>query len=561
MFKMKHSLSRKITASFALCILVLSLLFSVTFYKVAMGIVDQYVLTQFEHTLKNNIIDLKKNVNKMLVNQSDSGSEAEYQQLLAFLDDEKKRMDVENVYVLAKKDKTYIVALSGEPDQRNADYPFTAEMNAAFTGEMQTSSIYKDVYGIHKSAFLRLEGTDTILGIDMDAAFIQEVKSFIISMSVIMTLISMVLGCAAGYVVARRITRPILAFVNLTQKVAEGDLRDEVHTNAKDEIGRLAESFNMMIRQLKEMVKQVTGTSDHVLQSANHLSQSAQLTTEMIHQSTSAAQEIASGSEALAQVAVENAQAMEEIATGVQHITESSVVVSEETIEASRTAAEGNQMIQKAVTQMDSISASLEHSTQLVKQTNERTSEIGHVVELITDIASQINLLALNAAIEAARAGEYGRGFAVVADEVRKLAEQSAKSASEITGSLQAIREDSFRSVEAMNRMTEEVAAGSSIVDGAGQSFERILHLIDDIAQKIQAVSAVTQQVSASAQEISASAEETAQITGETMEHTRKMAASSQEQLATMEENARTASTLHGQADELRSLVGTFRIE
>ncbi|MBN6189229.1 HAMP domain-containing protein [Aneurinibacillus sp. BA2021] len=561
MFKINHSLNKKLTVSFAVCISILSLLFSVMFYQVAMGIVDKYVLPQFERTLKNNISVLQKNVDKMLVNQSDSGSASGYQQLLAFLDAEKKRMEVENVYVLAKKDKTYIVALSGAADQRNADYPFTAEMNAAFSGEMKTSPIYEDVYGVHQSAFSRLDGTNTIIGIDMDAKFIQEVKSFIILISLAMSLLSIVLGCVAGYVIARRITRPILTLVDLTQKVAAGDLREEVHTNTKDEIGALAESFNAMIGQLKEMIRQVTGTSDHVLESANQLSHSAHMTTEMINQSASAAQEIATGSETMAQAAVENAQAMEEIATGIQHITESSVVVSEETLEASRAAAKGNDMIQKAVAQMNSISASLAHSTQLVKQTNERTSEIGHVVELITDIASQINLLALNAAIEAARAGEYGRGFAVVADEVRKLAEQSAKSASEITGSLQAIREDSFRSVEAMSRMTEEVAVGSGVVDGAGQSFEQIQRLINDIAEKIQAVSAVTQQVSASAQEISASAEETAQITGETMEHTRKMAASSQEQLAVMEENARTASQLHGQADTLRSLVGTFRIE
>jgi len=127
---------------------------------------------------------------------------------------------------------------------------------------------------------------------------------------------------------------------------------------------------------------------------------------------------------------------------------------------------------------MQRIRATVQSTGKKIKGLGERSLEIGAIIEVINEIATQTNLLALNAAIEAARAGEQGRGFAVVADEVRKLAERAARATKDITGLIKGIQVETSEAVMVMEEGTREVEEGTKLADQAGATLREIEQIV-----------------------------------------------------------------------------------
>lgn len=431
-------------------------------------------------------------------------------------------------------------------------------------------------------------------------------------------LLSMVLGVIITIFVYRLVVIPLRAVTRQLGEIASGagDLTQQIEVASQDEIGMLAHSFNSMVRNLAGIVRRVVAASEDLVARSEHMEQSSHRVAEAVSSVTAAARQVAAGAETQASETSAARDTMDElvaainqIASGAQQqsrqVQEASFVIStmvgsmdrvasqaasiaQASREAASTAHEGARIVDQTLHGMNQVRDQVVSASEKVSALGEQGKRIGEIMQVITAIASQTNLLALNAAIEAARAGHHGRGFAVVAEEVRKLAERSATSAREIRGIIESIQVGTREAVAAIQEGSNQVEEGGRLAASAGQALKQILAAVESTTLDIGEISKAAQSVLSSSREAAGAVEEVAAVTEENSAATEEMAAGADEvQSAIMGVNRITtenstainsvSSTIHqvdqsvgsiadsarllaGIANELRTLVGQFRI-
>jgi methyl-accepting chemotaxis protein PixJ len=261
--------------------------------------------------------------------------------------------------------------------------------------------------------------------------------------------------------------------------VSRGDLTVRAKVTP-DEVGTIADSYNAIIRSLRQIVQQVKDASTSVLAtSQTNEAEIREIVAEYLQQVNS----LQEATEALGKLALTS-----------KDVTDRALSAQEQVQEATQVVAEGDKAMDRTVEGIAVIRETVSDTAKKVKRLGEASQKISKVVNLISEFASQTNLLALNAAIEAARAGEEGRGFAVVAEEVRSLAEQSASATSEIEELVEEIQSQTRDVVLAMEAGTDQVVEGTKLVEEAREKLSQI----DRVSQKI---SLIIRDITASAEQ------------------------------------------------------------
>ncbi|WP_405170528.1 methyl-accepting chemotaxis protein [Paenibacillus sp. FSL H8-0280] len=383
----------------------------------------------------------------------------------------------------------------------------------------------------------------------------------VLRLIMIIGIISIVLGVVIALSMGRIISKPVAHVARAASRIADGDLTGEaIVVRNRDEIGELAESFNKMMDNLRHLIHQVAHNADRVAASSEELTASTEQTATATEQVATTMEEIATGMDTQVSMVGDGFHTINELSTGFQQMTVNTQNMSDEATNASAKTISGNDAVQSAVGQMNSIHHTVRVLAKVIEELGNHSDEIGSMVESISEISAQTNLLSLNAAIEAARAGEHGRGFEVVATEVRKLSDQSAKSAEQISVFVAAIRNGMNNASQSMVEVNAEVQEGIELVRKAGGTFEEIREAVSNVAGQTQEVSASIEQMAAGVEQINVSMKTIMEVTENAAAGTEEVSATSEEQLSAMQEIASAANDLSSMAEELQESVSRFKV-
>lgn len=300
--------------------------------------------------------------------------------------------------------------------------------------------------------------------------------------------------------------------------VANGDLSRDITLSGDDVVGRIALRIAQLVSRLRTSLTGINTSANRLSTASKTLADSSQ---NISSNTENTSIQVATVSASAEQISDD----VKMVATAVNQMSETVHGIATNTDEATMVATKASLITND--------------TNAMVQQLADSSSGIGDVIKTITSIAEQTNLLALNATIEAARAGEAGKGFAVVANEVKELAKETAKATEEISQRINAIQNDS-------HSVTESI---SSISDIIGQ--------INELQKTV--ASAVSEQSTAN-QEISRTVTETAKGSSDISDNISEVAKAAEKTSLDARQAQSTSNELEQMADELRAMVGTFKL-
>jgi twitching motility protein PilJ len=313
--------------------------------------------------------------------------------------------------------------------------------------------------------------------------------------------------------------------------LAIGDLTVRA-TVTEDFTGAIADSINVTVDSLRDLVKTINDTSTQL---------------------SGSVQETEGVAGKLATASKKQFEDITRASSAITVVSESMGKVSNDANESSKVAMrsveiakKGGDAVKRTMSGMDTIREHIQETSKRIKRLGESSQEIGDIVELINDIAEQTNILALNASIQAAMAGEAGRGFAVVADEVQRLAERSANATRQIEALVKTIQADTNEAVISMEKSTSGVVTGAKLAEDAGGALEEIETVSDQLAELIKGMSSEALQQASAASELTNTMKDIQELTTQST--------------AGAEQTSRSIGNLSVMAQDLDKSVAGFKL-
>lgn len=333
-------------------------------------------------------------------------------------------------------------------------------------------------------------------------------------------------------VLARTITRPIVALTAATETIAEGNLKTQAPVRSRNEIGLLARTINTMARSLRTLVERIMTTCDRLLEHTNNLGVAARQQADVAQRSQTATVEIAATAKQIAATSRELTQTMRDIND-----------VAQQTASQAESGLDGINAIGET---MQSLSEANHQVNELLTLIKDKTEAITGITQTMTTVADRTNLLSLNASIEARKAGEYGKGFLVVAREIQRLADQTAVATLDIDHAVGAMRDAVGRGVQGVGRLSREMDSGVREISTVSGRLSSVIQQVQGLPARFEMVLEGMQSQSEGAGQIN-----------EAISH---LSESARQTVAALEQTRTSVNQLQETANQLQTEIDRFQV-
>ena len=385
----------------------------------------------------------------------------------------------------------------------------------------------------------------------------------IIAMICTAVVIVMAICIGISMKIAYSISSDIKRSVGIVEKVAGGSLNIDIEKkmlNRKDEIGDLARGTISLSNAMNSVINEISNNSKLLLETSGVLGEAADNTDKTMNEVSATVSQMVENStiqSTNSKAAFDHMKIME---NNISETTSEASLLSESAVSMQESGTKVSETLFKLCNINDNVKNIIEEVKEQTNRTNESVNKINSAISFISAVAEETNLLSLNASIEAARAGEAGKGFAVVAQQIKKLAEQSNDSSKQIDDITKVLMQDSYKSVEIMQKMQDIVASQSESMEETRIIVGQVLNDIRSSKDSIELIMNSTVKLEDSRNKVSGAVEELAEIAGQNMESTRRTFEETQKVTDTFKEVYSGAVKLREIADKLAESVSYFKM-